>query len=278
MSSTIRCKSCGASFEKAIGPCPHCGGEVELSVQLTGVEAKTSLGSMTGDSRVSLTGHFLTGAAFQARESLRIEMRPASDVSEEEIGAHLSYVLGAIMQATAALEAEIWEVMVYGPGHHLGSNGTDLAAKVVLSPKAKNIDRKRVTQRYQQVLKLLGKTEVDESLRFWQDASLVVDLRNELVHYKSRWGRDLGQTALLAESLRNILLGLQNRNFPKPPFIPDASAFFPFRCLSASCAAWAVDSCVAFLDAFYVNLEMPGRLDPYRDRLRTTPKNKAPTT
>jgi hypothetical protein len=44
MSSTIRCERCGASFEEAIGPCSHCGGEVELAVLLTGVEATAQPG------------------------------------------------------------------------------------------------------------------------------------------------------------------------------------------------------------------------------------------
>ena len=46
MNSTIRCKRCGASFDEAIGPCSRCGGEVELSVLLTGVGATAQLGRL----------------------------------------------------------------------------------------------------------------------------------------------------------------------------------------------------------------------------------------
>src|ERR1700730_17684405 len=46
MNSTIRCKRCGASFEEPIGPCSHCGGEVELAVLLTGVAATAELGRL----------------------------------------------------------------------------------------------------------------------------------------------------------------------------------------------------------------------------------------
>lgn len=46
MSSVIRCLSCGATFAKAVGPCIHCGGEIELSVALTGVSAKGILGRL----------------------------------------------------------------------------------------------------------------------------------------------------------------------------------------------------------------------------------------
>jgi hypothetical protein len=61
----------------------------------------------------------------QARVAAEIESKPAAAVTEDDKVAHRGYVTGAIMQATAALECEIWEVMVYGPGHHLGSNGID---------------------------------------------------------------------------------------------------------------------------------------------------------
>lgn len=44
MPSTIRCLSCGATFTDAVGPCVYCGGVVELSVTLTGVEAKAIAG------------------------------------------------------------------------------------------------------------------------------------------------------------------------------------------------------------------------------------------
>lgn len=70
----------------------------------------------TADPRSSLTGQYLMGATIQARDAARIEAQPHGNVTELEQIAHRSYVVGAIMQATAALECEIWEVMTYGPG------------------------------------------------------------------------------------------------------------------------------------------------------------------
>jgi hypothetical protein len=166
------------------------------------------------------------------------------------------------MQATAALECEIWEVVVYGPGHHRGSGEIDREARDFLAPLAEVIDRESVLERYWLVLHLLKKNSLDRGAQPWQDASLVVRLRNELVHYKSRWGDDLEGSALLQ--------ALQNKNHPKPPFVKTAN-FFPYQCLSAACASWGVRACVAFLDAFYTNLGFPNRLDPYRARLLSKP-------
>ena len=80
-----------------------------------------------------------------------------------------------------------------------------------------------------------------------------------MVHYKSRWGQELERTKLIR--------ALRDKGHPKPPFIEGSANFFPRECLSASCARWAVESCVAFLDGFYANLGFAGRLDPYRARL-----------
>lgn len=85
-------------------------------------------GEVNADVRTSMTGQFLMASAMQARAAQAIEAKPMADVLENDQVAHRGFVVGAIMQSTAALECEIWEVMIYGPGHHLGSNGIDLEA------------------------------------------------------------------------------------------------------------------------------------------------------
>jgi hypothetical protein len=196
----------------------------------------------------------------QARAAAEIESRSPDTITEDDKVAHRGVVVGAIMQATAALECEIWEVMIYGPGHHLGSNGIDVGSRDFLAPAAEVIDGEGVLERYRLVLHLLGKMALDRGAQPWQDAALVVRLRNELMHYKSRWGKELERS--------NFLKAIQDKGHPKPPFIQGTANFFPYECLSAGCASWSVRSCVAFMDAFYANLGFASRLDPYRMRLQ----------
>jgi hypothetical protein len=218
------------------------------------------VGEVRSDVRSSFTGQFLMAAAMQARAAAELESRPAAAVSEDDKIAHRGYVVGVIMQATAALEGEIWEVMVYGPGHHLGSNGIDAQARDFLAPVADVIDGESVLERYQLVLHLLGKQRLNPGKEPWQDAALAVRLRNELVHYKSRWGAELERSKLFS--------ALKAKNHPRPPFIEGTANFFPYECLSAACASWVVQSCVAFVDSFCANLGFAGRLEAYRARLR----------
>lgn len=223
-------------------------------------------GTFTADVRTSMTGHFLRGARLQARAAAAIEARPVGEITEDDQAMHRSLVVGAIMQATAALECEIWEVLAFGPGHHLGSNGIDANALAFLAPIAEQIDGQSVLERYRMVLHLLHKRPLDPHEQPWQDAALVVKLRNELVHYKSRWGQELERSKLLK--------ALPAKTGDKPSFVPDGTNYFPYRCLSATCAAWATGSCFALLDAFYLHLGFPSRLDPFRSPL--WPDSKGP--
>jgi hypothetical protein len=86
----------------------------------------------------------------------QLEEKPVQYITGADRVAHQSHVVSAIMQACASLEAEIWEVLAHGPGHHLGSNGIDRAARDLLGPVAELVDRHRDTlARYEIVLHLL---------------------------------------------------------------------------------------------------------------------------
>jgi hypothetical protein len=67
-------------------------------------------GELNADVRTSMTGQFLMAAAMQTRAAQAIEAKLVADVLEDDQVAHRGFVVGAIMQATAALECEIWEV------------------------------------------------------------------------------------------------------------------------------------------------------------------------
>lgn len=42
----IKCLNCGAPFSEAISPCEWCGGTLELSITLTGIESKSATGQV----------------------------------------------------------------------------------------------------------------------------------------------------------------------------------------------------------------------------------------
>jgi hypothetical protein len=111
----------------------------EDQLQVTGTAMAMATARATPQTRYSFTAQFLRGSAIFARRAHEIEK--LKDASEELQADHLALVVGAITQAAAALEAEISEVLIHGPGHHLGSNGVNSGARDFLFPLAETIDR-----------------------------------------------------------------------------------------------------------------------------------------
>ena len=127
------------------------------------------------------------------------------------------------------------------------------------TPLADVVDDQDTLSRFEVVLHLLRKPPLNRGADPFQSAALVVRLRNELVHYKSRWGVEMASSKLYS--------ALQSLGHKPPPFAPPSMNFFPHRCLSADCGAWALRSVVAFMEAFYQALGVPSRFETYRSRL-----------
>ena len=198
---------------------------------------------------------FLDGASLFAQEAASIEANPA-DVSEEMRVRHRAFVSAAVMQAVAALESEASEILIHGPGHHLGSNGVDLAARDFLAPVADMVDSLPVLERFEKVLHLTRKPVMDRGAGPYQNMALVVKLRNEITHFKSLWGSELDRQKLVHQ--------LRDKHFARPPFVSEHSLFFPHQVLGSACATWSVTSAVAFLTDFYEKLGFPCRMARFK--------------
>ena len=211
--------------------------------------------------RYTFTAQFLEASAIFAKRTREIEHSFVASASEAQKAEHRGLVVAAIMQCAAALETEIHEISTHGPGAHLGSDHTDRESQKFLEPLADFIDGQDTLSRYEIVLHLLKRPPLKRGAQPFQSAALLVRLRNELVHYKSRWDQEMDTSKLLT--------ALSRLRHQRPPFVASGSSFFPHECLSADCATWAVRSAVDFIDAFYARLYVPSRLDAYRSRIAT---------
>lgn len=231
-----------------------------MKIEATGkIEATSSIEAIA-DTRYSFGPQYLLAAKMFAERTADIEQKAGNSIEEDMRVEHQGYVVSAIMQCAAALETEIDEVIFQGPGAHLGSGKTDTVARDFLRPLVYLIDRAPgVLSRYETVLHLLNRPGLSKDRQPFQDTDLLIKLRNELVHYKSRWGREMEN--------KKLFTSLLNLRHPKPPFVHDSQNFFPHHCLSAACAMWAFETSVNFVDDFYSLLGVPSRLDGYRARL-----------
>ena len=90
MSSLIQCLKRGATFLEPVGPCARCGGTIEVSVPLTGVEMIGALGTVgtVADSPTSLGGREIrytapTGSSSETSlvgSMLTVQVKPPIDI------------------------------------------------------------------------------------------------------------------------------------------------------------------------------------------------------
>jgi hypothetical protein len=205
--------------------------------------------------RYAFTPQFVAGSVLLARRAAEIEAMPdADEIAHTE---HRSLVVAAIMQATAAIETELSEIVMHGPGCHLGSGATDTAARDFLSALEPLIDKQSgVLNRWQTLLYLLKRPAFDKGAQPYQGADLLVSLRNELVHHKSQWGGALTRNALIHR--------LMEKRFAVPNWVLSEHNDFPFRILVADCAEWASRTSAAFIDHAYEMLGVVSVLDHNR--------------
>jgi hypothetical protein len=155
---------------------------------------------------------------------------------------HRSLVVAAVTQAVAAIESELSEVLLHGPGHHLGSSDENTRQHALLTPHAVALENESgPLKKWKKALKYMGKP-LSLGAPVCQEGSLLVDLRNELTHYKSYWGGGLHRPGLL--------VALMRKGFALPPWVPRAGLVndFPQRVLVAACAHWAHVTAAKFLD------------------------------
>jgi hypothetical protein len=232
-----------------------------VSPTFEGADIATMRGSATmvanADSRTSLVGHLLRASAIFVRRARAIEA--SAQFSDDLRTEHFGLVSAVVMQSSAALETESHEICTYGPGSYLGTGGIDEAAREFLEPLADIIDRQNTVRRFDVILHVLRRAPLDPQSSTYRNAALLARLRNELVHYKSEWTSDTDSSKLY-RSLQQL------RHVP-PPFTSAETAFFPGRCLSADCAAWALQSTVAFLESVYAALGVRSRFESYGSSL-----------
>lgn len=130
-----------------------------------------------------------------------------------------------------------------------------------------------VHEKFDGALASCGKDKFDRSKFPYQDVTLLVNLRNALVHYKPEWITVFTTGMDLPEKVDDKKLEqLRKKYIPRSPFIPGPERlFFPQQCLSHGHAKWAVNTSLQFADEFFKKMSMSYPYDPIRVRLKTEP-------
>jgi hypothetical protein len=175
-----------------------------------------------------MTASYVSSAKLFVRESSRLEAEyRGSQPPQEVIDDHIAYVTGAVFLSVAFLDALVNE--------SLGDSMEEMKIK----------KQNRTLERFELVLEKAEKPAFERGKAPYQTVQILIDLRNELTHYKH-----LGRTGTERDYLSNLEDKLIGKFEENPWFQQEGMEFFPRRCLSHGCAEWSVRVSRSFADDF----------------------------
>lgn len=111
------------------------------------------------------------------------------------------------------------------------------------------ISNNRLLDRFQLVLLAVQRESFYTGAQPFQDAALVVNVRNELVHFRPPWRAGGG-----GREDHDLERRLRAKRLTTSPFTGAGNPYFPDKALSSGLAEWAWSAALAFGDAFYDGL------------------------
>ena len=171
-------------------------------------------------------------------------------------------MLSAIVSSVVFLEASINEMMSAAEEVTAPVEWGLTRAELTLlhSMWRLGTDKAPVLRKYETALVLLGKLPLESDRNPSQDAGLLVKLRNDLVHYKPEWIAE-ERAAVAAVQKPDIWFSRLSERFASNPLAHPSMPYYPSGMLGHGCAAWSVQTALAFSRAFY---ERAGIRYPYR--------------
>jgi hypothetical protein len=198
--------------------------------------------------RRKLSASHLIAADCFAKQCDAIEKAHSGHPTKTALEEDKAYAIAAVVSSVAFLETSINELYDDAAEGLLSDLEADQVERVVAAWSLPSTERLAALEKHQLALILAGLHPFDEGAQPFQDAQLLVRLRNRLVHSKAEWlslpaDPDTPDSDKLARALQpkfqeNALMS--GSAFP----------FFPEHCLGAGCANWAVNTAVYFFADF----------------------------
>jgi len=184
--------------------------------------------------------------------------RAARDLEEsgkaftEVFAAYLSAVTTSVVMAVAFLEAMINELyldIVEGRATYTGPLTAQAKDTLASLWDTADLDRLSILSKYETMLVVAADERWDRGRQPYQDAKLLVALRNVLTHFTPK--------SLAGDRQYEIAEKLEHKGFPHNQLLsPGSDPVIPTYLLSAGCAEWAKDSALALADDFSTRLKI----------------------
>jgi hypothetical protein len=219
------------------------------------------------DQAISATTLSRKAGELEANPRLPSEAEKARGLkwSEDDQREHRSYVTASILSSVTFLEASINELFASARYDNLEVGGKlSQPERDHLTGAAEMLANNRLLDRFQLALYLLDRTPFDRGAQPYQDAQALVNLRNELVHYKPQFRTGASEEPV---EVAKWIKGLADKRFSVNPFTGDQNPFFPDRCLSHGCTVWAWNAALMFCDEFFNRVGVKAVYDSQRQTL-----------
>lgn len=251
IATCAQCRTEGLPDEPGT-PCPRCGSTARVIATAGILEQREATIAAFGQSRHNFAVLHLASAASFSRRTRELEAKHAGEALGsfwEEIVAHAS---AATLLSVAALEAYVTESLFDHTDLFSSGDPHRVAAR------KRYARRMAPLERYKYALNELAQMTLDLGTPACQPVSALVELRNQLTHFRPEW---------LAEQADHAKLGQMLARWITPsPFILPSKELFPRGWASHSCTAWAVRSVVDFILEFDRRAGFESRLAQHLDR------------
>jgi hypothetical protein len=249
------------SAEKAVAPlsldlgrgaafAPRSSSEERCEAGAQAVRCPSFTSTMTVSTRGYFSTRFLWTAIHLAASAGAIEHERPPELDAHFDIEHHGLVIAAVTAAAAFQEAMVTELFADANDGH-GFVGDGYLAP--LRPKTRHEmaqlwretnggERLQALSKYQLLLAFAGHDPLDRGTQPYQDAQLLVTLRNALIHYKPE------DRPAFEETPHNMEKKLRGK-FDDNPFMAGASdAWWPNHCFGYGCASWAYTAAVRLAD------------------------------
>ena len=240
-------------------------------------------GGFTLQSRHPLSVDHIRSAAYHARAARALEREEIALPGQADYVGHRATVIAAVLCATSFVESAVNEMFEDAIDNEfaLRERGLTPEGIAAIGRTATGLGDARIPalQKYQLALAVCEEEPFESDAAEFAEVRSVFWLRNRLVHYSPEWDVIMSPDEIKPLEYERRFKG----KFPESPFAQQARLereelrlsgkevpFFPTRCLSHGCAAWAVRSVLGFSDTFHERLGITPRYEPDRAWLNPT--------
>jgi len=267
-------------------------------ITMSGESSTMSYAEATVRQQSDMTGQHILSAALYARMCLAIEedylmQLKNGDITKHEIFKsdveHTAHAVSAIFATAAFLESSINKFLAQEAEYiesevirlfNETANQDNATHSMLDSLTTKKViieqlefarekrDRNSILEKFMYALALFGKGKIDKGTSPYKDVADIINIRDALFHYKTRWVTYKGDPPMEVIGVKGIESLMKERKFPLNPLMQDLSvSFFPNKCLGYGCIKWAIDKSVQFVEIFYEKIEQPNPFPDIRNHL-----------